>query len=1219
MTSTTPLAAPSGQPAAPAPAPTTARRPEDYRVPAVASGVQPQDLADEAVAQVRTWLDKAAGYPVDSSAQQLAGVLKDPNGLAFTVGFVDGVVRPEDLGVAARNLRALAPLVPAFLPWPMRKAVALGGALAPALPGVVVPIARRVLREMVSHLIVDASDAKLGPAIAKIRKPGIHLNVNLLGEAILGQGEAARRLEGTRALLARDDVDYVSIKVSSTVAPHNHWAFNEAVEHIIDSLAPLYRLAAASPAPKFINLDMEEYKDLDLTIAVFTRLLEREEFRGLPAGIVLQAYLPDALGAMAHLQEWAAARVAGGGAPIKVRVVKGANLPMEHVDAEIHGWPVATWHTKQDSDTSYKAVLDFALHPERLANVRVGIAGHNLFDIALAWHLAKARGVDVATKGSGAPVEFEMLLGMASAQAQAVLADVGHLLLYTPVVHPGEFDVAIAYLIRRLEEGASQENFMSAVFDLDSDTSLFEREKQRFLASLAALGNAPFADDAGRRLVPGPHRVQDRRQGAAEGTAAHEAGFANTPDTDPDLPGNRAWGRGIIDRARTSVLGEATADAAELSTAEDVDAVVRTAVAAGERWGALTGAQRAAVLDAAGRALERRRAELLEVMASEAGKTIDQGDPEVSEAIDFAHYYAQLARGLDAVDGAVFVPERLTLVTPPWNFPVAIPAGSTLAALAAGSGVVIKPAKQARRSGSVMVEALWEALDETQAETGVGREVLQLVQLPAGAPGRELGRGLVAHPEVDRVILTGGYETAQLFRSFRKDLQLLAETSGKNAIIVTPSADLDLAAKDVAYSAFGHAGQKCSAASLVVLVGSVATSKRFRNQLVDAVQSLHVGYPWDARTQMGPVIEAPGEKLLRGLTVLGEGERWVLEPQQLDESGKLWSPGVRVGVQPGSEYHLTEYFGPVLGVMTAETLEEAVALVNRIEYGLTSGLHSLDPAELDYWLSTIQAGNLYVNRGITGAIVQRQPFGGWKKSAVGAGTKAGGPNYLVGLGSWTDAPVAGGARVEGAAGELLEAARAAVGSGLEAHDADWLASALGSDAAAWASEFGVSKDVSGLACERNVFRYRNLPVTVRFEAGTSGHGVAELLRVAAAGLVAGSTVTVSSAVVLPGATAEVLHRHGVTVAVEDSAAWLRRAAGLGSGRVRLIAGEGDAAASAARELAEAVGGTPDVAVYAHPVVGAGRVELLPFLHEQAVSITAHRFGNPNPVALGANV
>ena len=437
-------------------------------------------LAHEAIALVRHWLTEAAKIPVDVSAQRLAGVLKDPNGLEFTVGFVDGVIRPEDLSVAGRKLAELAPKVPTFLPWYMRGAVRVGGIMAPIMPQVVIPIARRVLREMVGHLIVDATDAKLGPAIAKIKQDGVHLNVNLLGEAVLGEHEAQRRLDGTLKLLAREDVDYVSIKESSTVAPHSPWAFDEAVDHVVEKLTPLYRLAASFPKPKFINLDMEEYKDLSMTIAVFKRILDMPEFLNLEAGIVLQAYLPDALGAMQELQEWAAARRAKGGAPIKVRVVKGANLPMEQVEASLHDWPLATWGSKQDSDTSYKNVINYALTPEHIDAVRIGVAGHNLVDVAFAWLLAKQRGV---TEG----IEFEMLLGMATGQATAVRKDVGSLLLYTPVVHPGEFDVAIAYLIRRLEEGASQENFMSAVFELSDNEPLFEREKQRFLNSLANL------------------------------------------------------------------------------------------------------------------------------------------------------------------------------------------------------------------------------------------------------------------------------------------------------------------------------------------------------------------------------------------------------------------------------------------------------------------------------------------------------------------------------------------------------------------------------------------------------------------------------------------------------------------------------------------------------------------------------------------------------------
>ncbi len=590
-----------------------------------------------------------------------------------------------------------------------------------------------------------------------------------------------------------------------------------------------------------------------------------------------------------------------------------------------------------------------------------------------------------------------MLLGMATGQAEAVKRTVGGLLLYTPVVHPTEFDVAISYLIRRLEENASQENFMSAVFELSTSSELFAREESRFRASLEGV------DD----VIPAPNRTQDRRfppelddvdplaepetpeepeeeadpqltsvvQGFTRGSLltpdalvdpdASATPFHNAADTDPALPTNRAWGREILSRVEASQLGVATIEAARIDSTEQLDDIIDGVRTAAASWGARPGDQRAALLHRVGVAIERNRARLIEVMASETGKTIAEADPEVSEAVDFAHYYAERARDLDRVQGARFVPSRVTVVAPPWNFPVAIPAGSMLAALASGSGVVVKPAGQARRSGAVLVEALREA--------GVPRELLALVD----AGEAEFGEHLISHKAVDRVILTGGYETAEVFRSWKSDLPLLAETSGKNAIIVTPSADLDLAAADVVKSAFGHAGQKCSAASLVILVGSVGKSRRFLTQLTDAVSSLRVGYPSDPTTQMGPIIEPAAGKLKHALTQLGVGEKWLVAPEAKDETGRLWSPGVRDGVKPGSYFHLTECFGPVLGVMRARTLEEAIRFQNAIPYGLTAGLHSLDARELDHWLETVEAGNLYVNRGITGAIVQRQPFGGW--------------------------------------------------------------------------------------------------------------------------------------------------------------------------------------------------------------------------------------------------
>jgi RHH-type proline utilization regulon transcriptional repressor/proline dehydrogenase/delta 1-pyrroline-5-carboxylate dehydrogenase len=1199
--------------------------------------VRPSQIAGDAVELVRSWLAQSTATGPDGAkpqddpaAERLAGVLKDPDGLEFAVGFVDGVARPQDLFVAGYNLQRVARKIPAFLPWYMRFAIWVGGVFGPVLPWIVIPIARRVLRRMVGHLVVDASPEKLGPAIEHLRRPsdpqghGARLNLNLLGEAVLGEAEAARRLEGTRTLLARDDVDYVSIKVSSIASQLSMWSFDETVERVVERLTPLYQLAASSPKPKFINLDMEEYRDLNLTIAVFTGILGKPQFDRLEAGIVLQAYLPDALDALQGLTEWATERRTRGGAPIKVRVVKGANLAMEHVDAALHGWPLATYGSKRDTDTNYKRVLDWALTSAHTDAVKIGVAGHNLFDVAYAWLLASRRGVTDR-------IDFEMLLGMATAQAEAVKKTVGSLLLYTPVVNPAEFDVAISYLIRRLEENASQDNFMSAVFELASNPALFERERQRFLASVADLE----ADQGPRGLAPLPNRRQDRvrewedaeaeaftrppaaaetADGAPEGLTSvvlglergssggaamlsPGGGFKNAADTDPSLAANRAWGRRILTRSASSELGIETIAQAAVTDAARLETLIRTVQINGEAWGGRSGFDRAAVLDRAGLALAANRDRLIEVMAAETGKTIAEGDPEVSEAIDFAHYYAARARELDAVQGATFVPSKLTVVTPPWNFPVAIPAGSVLSALAAGSGVIIKPAPQAKRSAAVMVEALWEA--------GIPRELLAL----ADVAENELGQQLISDPRVDRVILTGAYETAKLFRSWRPDLPLLAETSGKNAIIVTPSADYDLAVADIVKSAFGHAGQKCSAASLVILVGSVAKSERFRHQLVDAVTSMRVGYPQDPVSQMGPLIEPAAGKLLHGLTTLGASEEWLVKPEQLDDTGRLWSPGVRTGVQPGSYFHLTEFFGPVLGIMSARNLDEAIHYQNVVEYGLTAGLHSLDSEELALWLETVEAGNLYVNRGITGAIVQRQPFGGWKRSSVGAGTKAGGPNYLIGLGSW--APEAGSSSTSLHLRGLDPRVTALIESGQSSMDYtafDLVRRSALSDAIAAANEFHTVKDVSGVGVERNLFRYRPVPVTIRLSDGAE---LPQLLRLMAAATVARSQFSVSTSIKLPRTMHQLLREREVEITVESDSQWHKRLAEapVRPHRIRLIGGDASA-------LAAALGGTPDVAVYANPVTASGRVELLPFVHEQAISITAHRFGNPSRLSEG---
>ncbi|WP_026461036.1 proline dehydrogenase family protein [Schaalia suimastitidis] len=1143
------------------------------------------DVAHKATTRARYWLEESKNYPNDRAAQLLAQTLQDPDGLEFTVQFVDGVIRPEDDTVAAHTIKELASQGPNFLPAYLRAPLGLGGKVAPLAPSAVVPLATKVFQQLVGDLVLDAKGKGLTKAIARLKAEGARLNMNLLGEAVLGDKEAAKRMADTMALLERDDVDYVSMKVSAVIGPHNPWAYDDAVAHAVSALLPLYERANSYTPKKFINLDMEEYHDLHLTIDVFKTILDRPEFLNLRAGIVLQAYLPDAMPAMEDLQAWAAARVARGGAPIKVRVVKGANLSMERVAATTKGWPLATEPTKEHTDANYIRVLEYALQRDHIANVNIGVAGMNLFTAAFAYELAKERGLNVGTD-----VEFEMLSGMASPQAQAMQEDVGHLLYYVPVVNPEEFDVAIAYLVRRLEENALPANFMSSIFDIADSEELLAREEGRFLAAVSHAFTDPV----------GPNRTQNRLEETHDDIRAFVTdadgnwNFNNTPDSDPSLPANLQWAREIAGRMKDSTLGRDIIDHAKVTSPEQLGTIIESTYQAAEAWGNRPAAERAEILHRVGIEFSKNRGLLIEVAGSEAGKALDQGDVEVSEAADFAHYYAEQALALDNLGGATYQPSRLIVVTPPWNFPMAIPAGGILAALAAGSGVIFKPASASARTGAMVAKLMWDA--------GVPRDVLQLVSMSE----RELGRELISHPKVDRVILTGSIETAKMFKSWRPDLGVLAETSGKDSIIITPHADLDLAAKDVISSAFGHAGQKCSACSTVILVGSVARSKRFRNQLLDGVRSLNVGWPWELKTQMGPLVEPASGKLLRGLTTLGEGEVWAIKPRQLDQSGKLWSPGVRAGVKPGSEYHLTEYFGPILGVMTAETLEDAIELQNATDFGLTAGIHSLNADEINYWLEHVQAGNVYVNRGITGAIVRRQPFGGWKRSAVGAGTKAGGPSYLFGLGTFkrTDATLAPSAPLSAEALRIIDEASHSIADG------DLLRIFAASAQHAIDTEFGVGHDPSGLGVERNVLRYFPLPVVVRL---SDGEPEWQVLALAGAATALGSQLRVSAPTSLSDTARAVLARLGATVVHESDEAFYAWAAawaptsGLDA-RIRLVGGSLTALSQALPTEWLA-----DVAVWSGEVTLSGRVELVPFVHEQAVSFTNHRFGNPTPL------
>jgi RHH-type proline utilization regulon transcriptional repressor/proline dehydrogenase/delta 1-pyrroline-5-carboxylate dehydrogenase len=728
-----------------------------------------------------------------------------------------------------------------------------------------------------------------------------------------------------------------------------------------------------------------------------------------------------------------------------------------------------------------------------------------------------------------------------------------------------------------------------------------------------------------------------------EGEPAREA-FSNEPDTDWSVPANREWIDAVVSswRARPpetvplQVAGDLIKGAAEVEARDrslpgriayrhaladraQVDRALDAARAAQPAWTARPPAERRALLDQAARVLARRRADLIGAMIIDGAKTVAEADPEVSEAIDFARYYT---RALEEVApdlvGCQMDPLGVVVIAPSWNFPLSIPASGVLAALAAGNCALLKPAPEAVLVGWHLARALWDG--------GIPREVLQFVP----CPDDEVGRALITDPRVDAVILTGSAETARRFLAWRPDLQLFAETSGKNAMIITALADRDQAIRDLVRSAFGHQGQKCSAASLAVCETEVYDDAVFRRQLRDAAASLDVGSAWEVSSRITPLTQPPGEALRRALTTLDPGEEWLLEPSLRNEHPHLWSPGIKLGVRRGSFFHVTECFGPVLGLMRAENLDEAIDLANGTPYGLTSGIQSLDDREITHWADRIEAGNLYVNRPITGAMVGRQPFGGWKASSVGPGAKVGGPNYVLQLARWRGSPslsrgasrttneslsptgaeggnpneslfpIGGEGRVMGRLSPLVERL---LKESADEETRELLRASAASYDLAWQIHFSREHDPMRILGERNLFRYRACRgVLVRAETA-SPSGRLALQQVLLAALTCGAPVTVSLS---RGDAWPWLGDHVAVAAATESEADLIKCLRASSAqrsidRLRVL----DPVSLAVRSTAHEAG----VAVLDEAVLPVGRLELRWYLLEQTLARVVHRYGN----------
>ncbi|HEX7476685.1 MAG TPA: proline dehydrogenase family protein [Polyangiales bacterium] len=1128
----------------------------------------------------------------------LARLMHDEVGQAFTTLLTDRVYRsrqPDRIVDAARYLlRTLG--TPTYLPALARGQLQLLLRAGPFMPE---PAARGLLAKLRSEtreVVISSEPQPFAEHLHARRAQRVRINVNELGEAVLGETEAQARLADYQQLLARPDVEAISVKVSSIASRSELLAWEQTLADLRPRLRSVYEAALAhhylrsdgTKVPKLVSADMEAYRDLRLMLELFCSVLDEPALRGLTAGIVLQAYLPDSFELQQQLTQWAQRRVAAGGAPVRLRIVKGANLAAERVESELRGWPLPIYGSKLEVDASYKRMVEYGCRPEHARAVHLGLASHNVFDLAFGLLLREANAVQ-------AQVGLELLEGMADPLRRALQEVCDDVLLYCPVVADGSMQTAIAYLTRRLDENAGEDNFLRHSFGMQVGDAAWTSERERFEAA-CALRNSVSSQ---------PRRTQDRGLPAL-GQPLTRA-FDNEPDTDFSLAHNRRWITQILERFRTqpcfdvamqvggqAVLREPFAFGFDpsrpqlcpyrytLASADDLELCLATASRFAAKVSPGAAHERAHWLASIATGLRNARGELIATMLLDAGKRVEQADAEVSEAIDFAEYYSRSYLEHAAAADLRLSPKGVVLVTPPWNFPLAIPAGGVFAALMAGNAVILKPALETVLVGAKLAELCWAA--------GVPREALQLLFC-----ADTFGSRLIRDARVQTVVLTGATSTARLFHELRPGLDLLAETGGKNAIIVSAMADRDAAIKEVLSSAFGHAGQKCSAASLLICEAEVYDDPPFRRGLQDAVESLPVGSAWDLRSIVTPLIRPPSGALLRALTTLEPGESWLVQPRVDAENPCLWSAGVKLDVQPGSFTHTTELFGPVLGMLRAEDLDSAIELANATPYGLTAGLFSLDEREQRRWVQRMQAGNLYINRGTTGAIVRRQPFGGWKASSFGPGAKAGGPNYVLQLSRWDDAaPPAVAPPVDAAALFLSPVKRQ-----LAAATHETLARAACAYAHELQTHFAIVHDPSYLLGEVNRFHY--VPCASILIRAAANATLVDALRSCVAALTAGvRSITLSVAPALGLSAPWLVRLPGIGLAVHTAAAAAEQL-GAGVERVRALGDVEPALQEAAVRCAVHIG--------TGPVCASGRVELLHYFREQSISNAYHRYGN----------
>src|SRR5438477_846956 len=894
--------------------------------------------------------------------------------------------------------------------------VGVGVGIARMVPWISAPILRWNVSETARQFIAGRNPDEVIATLRKRRAQKIGFTVDVLGEAVVSEAEAdeyAARYLDLLDKLARETSNWtdalgknaelfpvvnLSVKISALYSQLNPAAPADAIAHLGTKLRPLLRRARELGA--FINFDMESYALKNATLELVKTVFSEEEFKDWPhAGIVIQAYLRDADRDLRDLIDWGRARRTR----FAVRLVKGAYWDYETTKSRQNESNPPVFLQKPESDANFEALTRVLFENESIVTAAFG--SHNVRSIAHAQAVADELGIDRSR------FEFQLLYGMAGPIKRA-LVEMGYRVReYCPV---GELLPGMAYLVRRLLENTSNEGFLRAKFAENVSAEELLRDPRELVkpdgasppksASAVATQNQHRKNGASLDIAPDDvyrnsplvnfayKDSQDKMQ-----TALREVRKRFGEKYPLVIGGEKVWTEELTPSVNPSALDEIVGYGSEAGIPE-AERAVKAAREAFAKWSRTSVEERARLLESAADILERRRYELSAVEVFEVGKPWNEADADIREAIDFCRFYAEQMRRLGRPKLTQRVPGEesyhhywargVAFVIAPWNFPIAILCGMASAGVVTGNTVIMKPSEQSIVCAAMLMQVFEEA--------GVPPGVLNFLS----GHGSVVGAHLVDHKDVDLIAFTGSrevglriWQSAGVTRPGQRELKhVICEMGGKNAMIVDADADLGEAIGYSIYSAFGYQGQKCSALSRLILLEE--NYDRVMERLIAAAASLRVGNPEEPGIMVGPVIDESAYRRILEYMEIGKKEATLAyQAKEVPPQGYFIPPTIFTGVKPNMRIAREEIFGPVLSVLKARDLDEAFEVANGTDYALTAGFFSRSPANIDRAKAEIEAGNVYVNRSCTGAIVGRHPFGGFKMS--GGGTKAGGADYLL--------------------------------------------------------------------------------------------------------------------------------------------------------------------------------------------------------------------------------